>query len=85
LGFGEVLLKESIAKVSIVGSGMVGHPGVASKMFQAVAAAGINLHMITTSEIRVSCVVDREQGAAALQAVHQAFDLAGDQTLTVPS
>jgi aspartate kinase len=85
LGFGEVLLKESIAKISIVGSGMVGHPGVASKMFQALAAAGINLHMITTSEIRVSCVVDREQGVTALQTVHQAFDLAGDQTLTVPS
>jgi aspartate kinase len=85
LSFGEVLLKESIAKISIVGSGMVGHPGVASKMFQALAAAGINLHMITTSEIRVSCVVDREQGVTALQTVHQAFDLAGDQTLTVPS
>jgi aspartate kinase len=85
LGFGEVVLNESIAKVSIVGSGMVGQPGIASQMFQALANAGINLQMIATSEIRVSCVVDRAQGVAALQAVHQAFGLAGEQSLTVPA
>jgi aspartate kinase len=85
MGYGEVVLNESIAKVSIVGSGMVGQPGIASQMFQALAAAGINLQMIATSEIRVSCVVDRTQGVAALQAVHQAFGLGGDQSLTVPA
>jgi aspartate kinase len=85
LGFGDVILNESIAKVSIVGSGMVGQPGIASQMFQALANAGINLQMIATSEIRVSCVVDRDQGVAALQAVHAAFGLAGEQSLTVPA
>jgi aspartate kinase len=85
LGFGDVILNESIAKVSIVGSGMVGQPGIASQMFQALANAGINLQMIATSEIRVSCVVDRDQGVAALQAVHAAFGLAGEQSLSVPA
>jgi aspartate kinase len=84
LGYGEVVLNESIAKISIVGSGMVGKPGIASQMFQALADAGINLHIIATSEIRVSCVVDRDQGVNALQVVHQAFDLGGDMTVTVP-
>jgi aspartate kinase len=84
MGYGEVILKESIAKVSIVGSGMIGQPGVASKMFKALADAGINLQMITTSEIRVSCVVDREQGTAALKTVHEAFGLGGEKSLTVP-
>jgi aspartate kinase len=78
------VLNESIAKISIVGSGMVGTPGIASRMFQALADAGINLHIIATSEIRVSCVVDRDQGVNALQVVHQAFDLGGDMTVTVP-
>jgi aspartate kinase len=84
LGYGEVVLNESISKVSIVGSGMVGTPGIASRMFQALADAGINLHIIATSEIRVSCVVDRDRGVNALQVVHQAFDLGGEQTVTVP-
>jgi aspartate kinase len=85
LGYGEVVLNESIAKISIVGSGMVGTPGIASRMFQALAGAGINIHTIATSEIRVSCVVDRDQGVNALQVVHQAFDLAGERTVTVPA
>jgi aspartate kinase len=84
LGYGEVMLNESIAKISIVGSGMVGTPGIASRMFQALANAEINLHLIATSEIRVSCVVDRDQGVTALQVVHQAFDLGGDLTVRVP-
>jgi aspartate kinase len=85
LGYGEVVLNESIAKISIVGSGMVGTPGIASRMFQALAGAGINIHTIATSEIRVSCVVDRDQGVNALQVVHQAFDLAGERTVNVPA
>jgi aspartate kinase len=85
LGYGEVVLNESIAKISIVGSGMVGTPGIASQMFKALAEAKINIHTIATSEIRVSCVVDRDQGVEALQVVHQAFNLGGDLTLTVPA
>jgi aspartate kinase len=85
LGYGEVVLNESIAKISIVGSGMVGTPGIASQMFKALAEAKINIHTIATSEIRVSCVVDRDKGVEALQVVHQAFNLGGDLTLTVPA
>ena len=54
-------------------------PGSAAKMFRALAEAGINIEMIATSEIRISCVVPEENGVAALRAVHQAFGLNGDQ------
>ncbi len=81
---GDIVVDEAIAKVSIVGSGMIGQPGIASKMFQALASAGINIQMITTSEIRVSCLVPQEQGVIALQTIHQAFELAGQQTIAVP-
>jgi aspartate kinase len=84
LDCGDIGVDEAIAKVSIVGSGMIGQPGIASKMFQALASAGINIQMITTSEIRVSCVVPQAQGVAALQTIHQAFGLAGQQTISVP-
>ncbi|MGC1244880.1 MAG: aspartate kinase [Spirulinaceae cyanobacterium] len=62
---GEISVDTKIAKVSIVGSGMVGQPGVAAKMFAALAKEKINIQMITTSEIKISCVVDEEQGAIA--------------------
>lgn len=81
---GDIIVDEAIAKVSIVGSGMINQPGIASKMFQALASAGINIQMITTSEIRVSCLVPQEQGVIALQTIHQAFELAGQQTIAVP-
>jgi len=85
LGCGEVLVDEAIAKVSIVGSGMVGQPGVAARMFESLAKQQINIQMITTSEIKISCVVAQEQGVTALQAVHQAFDLAGNKKIQVPA
>lgn len=75
LGCGEVVVDETIAKVSIVGAGMIGKPGVAAQMFNALAAAGINIHMIATSEIKISCVVAQAQGVAALKTVHRAFGL----------
>jgi aspartate kinase len=81
---GDIIVDEAIAKVSIVGSGMIGQPGIASKMFQALAVAGINIQMITTSEIRVSCLVPQAQGVIALQTIHQAFELGGQQTIAVP-
>ncbi len=81
---GDIIVDEAIAKVSIVGSGMINQPGIASKMFQALASAGINIQMITTSEIRVSCLVPQEQGVVALQTIHQAFELAGQQAIAVP-
>jgi aspartate kinase len=83
--FKEVVVNTNVAKVSIVGSGMVGSPGVAAKFFQALADEKINIQMITTSEIKISCVVDQEEGVQALKAVHEAFGLSGDTVLEVPS
>ncbi|AEH44187.1 aspartate kinase [Thermodesulfatator indicus DSM 15286] len=66
---------EDIAKVSIVGAGMRAHPGVAAKMFQVLADHGINIHMISTSEIKVSCVIDEKYTELAVRALHEAFGL----------
>lgn len=75
LGMGEVWINADIAKVSIVGAGMQGQPGVAARLFSALAEAGINIEMIATSEIKVSCVVPQTQGVEALQIIHRAFNL----------
>jgi aspartate kinase len=64
-----------VAKVSVVGLGMRTHTGVATTMFEALARAGINIQMITTSEIKISVLVDRPSAVAALRAVHRAFEL----------
>ncbi|WP_017652594.1 aspartate kinase [Fortiea contorta] len=84
-GWGEVVLDNAIAKVSIVGSGMVGQPGVAAKMFAALAQNQINIQMIATSEIKISCVVAQEEGVQALQAIHSAFGLAGSEKFVIPA
>ena len=65
----------NIAKVSVVGVGMRIHTGVGAKMFRALASADVNIQMISTSEIKISCVVDAADGKRALAAVHQAFNL----------
>ena len=85
LGCGDITVDEAIAKVSIVGTGMVGQPGVAAQMFEALAAQGINIQMITTSEIKLSCVVAETQGVDALKVVHEAFGLSGSSVVTVPA
>ncbi len=85
LGFGEVLVDPDIAKVSIVGAGMVGQPGVAAKMFAALSEEQINIQMIATSEIKISCVVAAEKGINALQVIHKAFGLAGSKKIKVPA
>jgi len=72
---GGVSSDENIAKVSIVGVGMRSHSGVASKMFQTLSAEGINIQMISTSEIKVSCVVDLKYTELAVRVLHQAFGL----------
>jgi len=72
---GGVLSDENIAKVSIVGVGMRSHSGVASKMFETLSAEGINIQMISTSEIKVSCVVDLKYTELAVRVLHQAFGL----------
>ena len=70
-----VLADPSIAKLSIVGIGMRSHTGVASKMFSSLAEQRINIQMISTSEIKISCVIDEASATQALQAVHTAFGL----------
>ncbi|NES80292.1 MAG: aspartate kinase [Moorea sp. SIO2B7] len=85
LADGEILVDTEIAKVSIVGAGMVGQPGIAAKFFEALAKHQINIQMITTSEIKISCVVDQQQGETALKAVHEAFELAGVEKVEVPA
>jgi len=73
----EVLTDENISKVSVVGVGMRSHAGVATKMFQALAKEGINIQMISTSEIKVSVVVDAKYTELAVRVLHDAFGLSG--------
>ena len=75
VGFGGYTHDEDVAKVSIVGAGMISHPGVAADMFEALADQGVNLEMITTSEIKVSCVIKRVDTEKAVKALHQKFKL----------
>jgi len=70
-----VSIDEDIAKVSIVGSGMMSHAGIASKMFTVLAEEGINIEAITTSEIKISCVIESKYGQLAVQSLHKAFGL----------
>jgi aspartate kinase len=74
-GAKQVTIDENIAKVSIVGSGMRSHAGIASRMFTILAKEGINIEMITTSEIKISCVVNEKYGELAVRALHTAFGL----------
>ncbi|MEO1621195.1 MAG: aspartate kinase, partial [Cyanobacteria bacterium J06632_3] len=85
LGCGDVLINKEIAKVSVVGIGMIHRPGIAAAMFQALSEANINIQMIATSEIKISCVVQQDKGVEALKVVHTAFDLAGSETVEVPA
>jgi aspartate kinase len=73
LGFREVSTDESIGKVSIVGVGMRSHSGVAARMFTVLAAEGVNIGLISTSEIKISVVIDLASGEKAMRALHQAF------------
>jgi len=75
LGAKEVRADQKIAKVSAVGVGMRSHSGVAAKMFKVLADEGINIDMISTSEIKISCVVSASHGRDALKALHRAFEL----------
>ena len=76
LGAKSVLVDDNVAKVSIVGAGMVSNPGVAARMFEALAAKNINIQVISTSEIKVSCLVKADEIDEAVRAVHDAFGLA---------
>jgi len=75
IGAGDIILDEKIAKVSLVGVGMRSHSGVAAKCFSVLAKNKINIDMISTSEISISCVVKKEMGKKALKALHRVFKL----------
>jgi aspartate kinase len=73
MGFGEIIATDNIGKLSIVGVGMKSHTGVAGKMFETLAREGVNIDMISTSEIKVSVIVDLAKAEQAMKAVHEAF------------
>jgi aspartate kinase len=75
IGAGGVAAKDGIAKVSIVGVGMKSHPGVAADMFETLAASGVNIQMISTSEIKISVVVDLKDADKAANVLHEKFGL----------
>ena len=75
LGAGNVHFEDNVSKVSVVGAGMRVHSGVADRMFAALAEAGVNIKMITTSEIKISVLVERDRAVDALRAVHDSFAL----------
>jgi len=74
---------EEMGKVSIIGAGMRSHPGVAAKVFRVLAEEGVNIDMISTSPIKISCVIDRDRVEQAVQALHSAFELSGEGTVNV--
>jgi len=78
VGFESLLYDDRIGKISLVGAGMRSHPGVSATFFGALADAGVNIEMISTSEIRISVVVDESDVPVAVSAAHQAFDLESD-------
>lgn len=78
IGAAEVRSNDSIAKVSIVGVGMRSHSGIASKMFQTLSQEGVNIEMISTSEIKVSCIIDAKYTELAVRVLHEAFGLGSD-------
>ncbi|MBM4092593.1 MAG: aspartate kinase [Planctomycetes bacterium] len=82
VGVDEINTDENVSKVSVVGLGMARQAGVADKMFAALAAEGINIQMITTSEIKISTLVEQDAALPALRAVHRAFELEREPALT---
>jgi aspartate kinase len=83
VGFESLLYDDRIGKVSLIGAGMRSHPGVTATFFAALAAAEVNIEMISTSEIRISVVVDQDDVDQAVNATHKAFDLDSDQVEAV--
>jgi aspartate kinase len=75
VGYDHLMYDDEIGKVSLIGAGMRSHPGITARFFAALANAGVNIEMISTSEIRISVIVDEKDVSAAVQATHTAFDL----------
>ncbi|MFI7707250.1 aspartate kinase [Nonomuraea sp. NPDC049480] len=83
IGYESLLFDDQIGKVSLIGAGMRSHPGVTATFFAALADAGVNIEMISTSEIRISVIVEQDAIDAAVAAAHRAFDLDADQVEAV--
>ncbi len=83
VGYDSLLYDDQIGKVSLIGAGMRSHPGVTAKFFAGLASAGVNIEMISTSEIRISVIVDEAQIDDAVIATHSAFDLDSDEVEAV--
>jgi aspartate kinase len=81
--YAEMTTHENTGKVSIIGAGMRSHPGVAAKVFGVLAEERVNIDMISTSPIKISCVIDVERVESAVRALHSAFGLAGEGTIAV--
>jgi aspartate kinase len=79
--FAELTAHEQMGKVSIIGAGMRSHPGVAAKVFDVLAREGVNIELIATSPIKISCVIDRDRVPQAVQLLHSAFELSGPGTI----
>lgn len=75
LGYSNIFIDDKIAKISIVGAGMIGRPGIAARMFKTLANLGINIKMISTSEVKISCLIDQDKTQDALEALHSVFGL----------
>jgi aspartate kinase len=75
VGYDSLLYDDQIGKVSLIGAGMRSHPGITARFFAALASAGVNIEMISTSEIRISVIVDEVQVDDAVAAAHTAFEL----------
>ena len=73
MGADGVLVEEHVAKVSLIGAGMLGNPGIAAKMFGAIANQGVNIDVISTSEISISCLIKAQYVEKAANAIHEAF------------
>ena len=83
LGYSRVFVDEDIANISIVGAGMIGKPGIAAKMFRTLANLGINIKMIATSDIKISCLVDSQKANEAVEALHTVFGLDSNEIAVV--
>lgn len=83
VGYEKLLYDDQVGKVSLIGAGMRSHPGITAKFFAALASAGVNIEMISTSEIRISVIVAESQVDEAVRATHTAFDLDSDEVEAV--
>jgi aspartate kinase len=84
LGFRELTTDASVAKISVVGAGIQNAPGYAARMFKGLADAGVNIEMISTSEIRITCMIAEDQLETAVRALHATFELEQPEVLSEP-